>query len=180
MGFLRCVINQMTGWDVLPRPLLSARVFSLAESAVRRGEPLGEPLQPSSPLLLLPPCELPIYLMPLALWAIFSFPSSPPFPLFGPFFLFLVFGSAVMCPIYFPCQTHVVAHPSAGPLRLCMGSSSPVRAVSSRFGHFPPATFLSDVVSILGFLFLCFFFLLEFVFFSFFFFLFRFRFLLLV
>jgi hypothetical protein len=50
----------MMGWD-FPPPLhlLFARVSSLANSAVDGGEPLGEPLRPSSPLpLLLPPYEL--------------------------------------------------------------------------------------------------------------------------
>ena len=58
------------------------------------------------------------------------------------------------------CQTHVITHPSTGPLLLRSGSSSPATAISSHFGHFPPTTFLLDMVSIL-------FFLLKFVFVSF-------------
>jgi hypothetical protein len=89
MGFLRCVINQMTGWDVLPRPLLSARVFSLAESAVRGGEPLGEPLQPSSRLFLLSPCELAYLLDALSSLGDFFLPFlSALSPLWSLFFCF--------------------------------------------------------------------------------------------
>jgi hypothetical protein len=43
------------------------------------------------------PASWPIYLMPLALWAIFSFPSSPPFPLFGPFFFCFWFSDQPLC-----------------------------------------------------------------------------------
>jgi hypothetical protein len=72
---------------------------------------------------------------------------SPYFPPLVQLCLILAFGSAVLCPIYFPCRIHVIARSSAGPLRPTT---------------FPRQPSSPDMVSILVLLFLCFF-LLKFV-----------------
>jgi hypothetical protein len=134
-------------------------IFFFSRERHRKGRTFVLPLWPSSHLPLLPPHEL-AYLpdAPNSLGDFFLPFLSALSPSFG--LLLLAFRSAVLCHIYFPCWIHVVAHPSVGPLRLHLGSSSPIVAVASRSSHFPPATFLPDLVSI-------FVFLLEFVFVSF-------------
>ena len=110
----------------------------------------GEPLfSPSDPLPLLPHRKLAYVLdAPSSLDDFFLPFLSALSHSFGPVLLLLAFGSAVMCPIYFPCRIHVVTRPSANPLQPHPGSSLPIVAISSHSSHFPPTTFLPDMVSI--------------------------------